>query len=167
MGRLWARGPAARCRRSASTFERHPGVGRRLTICRRRHIFRAALGSRGAQGGRIAREDKPLAWLAGELKTPPMSSDARVEAGMLLRRLQRGEALSMPESRPMPSIGLRCHELRIDDVVNKKEWRVIYYVGRSAIAVLDIFAKSTRTTPEDIMKNCRRRLAAFKTRDEP
>jgi hypothetical protein len=31
-----------------------------------------------------------------------MSVDARVEGGVLLRRLQRGELLAMPESRPMP-----------------------------------------------------------------
>jgi len=29
--------------------------------------------------------------------------------------LQRGEKLSMPRSRPMRSIGSRCHELRIPD----------------------------------------------------
>jgi hypothetical protein len=72
------------------------------------------------------RGDKPLAWLAGEIKTPPLSSEARVEAGVLLRRLQRGEILSMPDSRPMPAVGARSHELRIDDVEQKKEWRVLY-----------------------------------------
>src|SRR6266571_3932090 len=82
---------------------------------------------------RTPREDKPLVWLSGELKTPPMTSEARVEGGMLLRRVQRGETLSMPESRPMPTIGPRCHELRIDDVVRKKEWRIIYYAGKLAI----------------------------------
>jgi hypothetical protein len=60
------------------------------------------------------RGDKPLAWIAGEIKTPPLSAEARQEAGVLLRRLQRGETLSLPESRPMRSIGQRCHELRID-----------------------------------------------------
>ncbi len=55
----------------------------------------------------VQREDKPLVWMAGELKTPPMSSDARVEGGMLLRRLQRGETLSMPESRPMPDFKMK------------------------------------------------------------
>ena len=109
----------------------------------------------------------PLAWMAGELKTPPMSSDARVEGGMLLRRLQRGEMLSMPESRPMPSIGAHCHELRIDDVMQKKEWRIIYYIGSLAIAILDVFAKSTRETPDHVIKNCKRRLADFKTKDRP
>lgn len=59
--------------------------------------------------------DKPLVWLRGEIKTPPLSRDARLEAGVLLRRLQKGEVLSMPHSRVMPSIGPRCYELRIPD----------------------------------------------------
>jgi phage-related protein len=105
--------------------------------------------------------------MAGELKTPPMSSEARVEAGLLLRRVQRGDLLSMPESRPMPSIGPRCHELRSDDVVQKKEWRVIYYLGNLAIAILDVFAKDSRQTPDQVISNCRRRLAAFKAKDNP
>ena len=86
---------------------------------------------------------------------------------MLLRRLQRGEMLSMPESRPMPSIGTRCHGLRVDDVAHKREWRIIYYVGTLAIAVLDVFAKTTRATPDDVIRNCKRRLADFKTKDKP
>ena len=40
--------------------------------------------------------DKPLVWLHGEVRTPPLSSAARVEAGVLLRRLQRGENLTLP-----------------------------------------------------------------------
>jgi len=59
--------------------------------------------------------DKPLVWLHGEVRTPPFSKAARLEAGLLLRSLQRGENLSLPQSRPMPSIGPRCHELRIID----------------------------------------------------
>lgn len=111
-------------------------------------------------------EDKPLAWLAGEVKTPPLSREARLEAGFLLRRLQRGEGLSLPESRPMPGIGPRCHELRIDDVQLKKEWRVMYYVGRHAIAVLDVFQKATRAAPAHVTANCRRRVAEFRKVDE-
>ncbi len=33
-------------------------------------------------------ESKPLVWLKGEVKTPPFSSQARLEAGFLLRKLQ-------------------------------------------------------------------------------
>ena len=57
--------------------------------------------------------DKPLAWLHGEVKTPPFSAAARIETGLLLRRLQRGEPLGLPHSRPMPGLGPRCHGLRI------------------------------------------------------
>jgi hypothetical protein len=34
--------------------------------------------------------DKPLVWLHGEVKTPPLSQQARIEVGVLLRRLQQG-----------------------------------------------------------------------------
>jgi len=106
--------------------------------------------------------DKPLAWLHGEIKTPPLSAVARIEAGGLLRRLQRGESLSMPESRPMPAIGPRCHELRIDDTVTKREFRVIYYVGISAIAILAVFAKTTRTTPPSVIDQAKKRLRQYR-----
>lgn len=59
--------------------------------------------------------EKVLILLHGEIKTPPMSREARLEAGFLLRKLQQGELRSMPQSRPMPTIGVRCHELRIID----------------------------------------------------
>ena len=59
--------------------------------------------------------DKPLVWLGGQVTTPPMSKEARLEAGYLLRLLQAGHLLAMPQSRPMPAIGKRCHELRIPD----------------------------------------------------
>ena len=98
----------------------------------------------------------------GEIKTPPLSAAARVESGVLLRRLQRGEKLSMPESRPMPSIGPRCHELRIDDTVTKREFRVVYYVGISAIAILEVFAKTTKTTPQTVIDQAKKRLRLYR-----
>jgi phage-related protein len=105
--------------------------------------------------------DKPLAWLHGEVKSPPFSLAARIEVGVLLRRLQRGEALSLPVSRPMPGIGLRSHELRVTDVDRKKEWRIVYYVGRDTIVILEVFAKTTRATPRSVIENCRRRLTRY------
>ena len=70
--------------------------------------------------------NKPLVWLGGEVKTPPMSREARIEVGYLLRKLQRGELISLPQSRPMPSIGKHCHELRVPD--RTVTWRVMYRI---------------------------------------
>ena len=39
--------------------------------------------------------DKELVWLAGEVITPPFSSEGRIEAGYLLQLLQKGESLSI------------------------------------------------------------------------
>jgi hypothetical protein len=41
----------------------------------------------------MAATDKPIVWLRGEVKTPPFSAAARLETGILLRRLQAGEKL--------------------------------------------------------------------------
>lgn len=103
--------------------------------------------------------DKPLVWLHGEIKTPPMSVLARLEAGHLLRRLQRGEVLLMPESRPMPSIGPRCHELRIGDV--DVTWRIFYRIDPDAILILEVLKKKTPTTPRPVLQACQRRLAEY------
>lgn len=105
------------------------------------------------------RAGKPLVWLHGEIKTPPFSKDARVEAGMLLRRLQEGETLSMPHSRPMPSIGSRCHELRVVD--KGHEWRIVHRIDRDAIVIAEVFDKKTRATPPAVTETCQRRLHAY------
>ncbi len=103
--------------------------------------------------------DKPLIWLRGEVRTPPLSTAARVEAGALLRRLQGGEMLGMPHSRPMPSVGRRCHELRITDA--GRSWRIIYRLDPDAVVIADVFQKTTTATPPRVIANCRRRLAAY------
>lgn len=102
---------------------------------------------------------RPLVWLHGEVKSPPFSPAARVEAGELLRRLQNGELLSLPHSRPMPSIGARCHELRIVD--EDLSWRIVYRVDRDAVLIAEVFRKSTRETPRHVIEACRRRLRLY------
>jgi phage-related protein len=106
----------------------------------------------------VAVGDKLLVVLSGEIKTPPLSTQARIETGILLRRLQRGEVLGMPQSRPMPSIGPRCHELRIPDPSTGKTWRIIYRTDQEEILVVDVFAKKTQQTPRQVLDICRRRL---------
>ena len=103
--------------------------------------------------------DKPLVWLSGEVKTPPFSSEARIEAGFWLRQLQKGESLCLPHSRPIPSIGFRCHELRINDA--DKTWRIVYRIDEDAIIILDVFAKKTNQTPKSVIERCQKRLKLY------
>ena len=102
---------------------------------------------------------KPLVILHGEIKTPPLSAAARIEAGMNLRKLQRGMTLSMPVSRPMPSIGTRCAELRIVD--ENTTWRIMYRVDVDAVLVMEVFAKKTQVTPKSVIKVCKQRLRDY------
>ena len=105
--------------------------------------------------------DKKLVWLHGQVKSPPMSDDARRMAGYLLRYLQKGDLLSMPDSRPLPSIGPRCHELRVPDPGKGVTWRVIYRIDEDAVLIGDVFAKKTRTTPQNVIEACQRRFALY------
>lgn len=103
--------------------------------------------------------DKPLFWLHGEIRTPPLSREARIEAGFLLRRLQRGESLGLPHSRPLPTIGARCHELRI--VGRESTWRIVYRIDRDAIVIVEVFSKKTQTLPDAVKHACRKRLKDY------
>jgi len=108
---------------------------------------------------RMSPADKPIVWLRGEVKTPPFSAAARIEAGFLLRRLQQGETLGLPQSRPMPGIGSQCHELRVND--GGHAWRLIYYVESDAVVILDVFSKKTQATPKATIETCRKRLNQY------
>jgi phage-related protein len=99
---------------------------------------------------------KPLVWLHGEVRTPPLTAAARVVAGELLRRQQRGEVLNLPHSRPMPALGRRCHELRVVD--ERAMWRIVYRVDADAIVVAEVFSKKTQATPRSVLDACRHRL---------
>ena len=103
--------------------------------------------------------DKPLVWLHGEVKTPPWSRAARIDAGVLLRRLQKGEPVGMPHGRPMPSVGVRCLELRIKDA--GIAWRIVCRVDADAVVVAEVFRKSTQRTPRCAIDACRRRLKLY------
>ena len=104
---------------------------------------------------------RPLVWLHGEVKTPPFSTEARVEAGVLLRRLQYGENIYLPHSRPMPSIGKACHELRIQDEL--KTWRIVYHIDTDAIVILEVFTKTTQQTPKTVINICKSRLRRYQS----
>ena len=104
-------------------------------------------------------DEKVLILLHGEIKTPPLSRQARLETGFLLRKLQQGEILSMPLSRPMPTIGSHCHELRIVDA--DAIWRIVYRIDADALLILEVFSKKTRKTPQNIIDACKRRIKNY------
>lgn len=104
-------------------------------------------------------DDKAIVWLKNEIKTPPFSTSARIEAGFLLRRLQQSEKLSMPQSRPMPTIGRRCHELRIVD--EDSTWRIVYRLDADAVVILEVFKKKTNQTPKKVINICKARLKEY------
>jgi len=104
-------------------------------------------------------KDKPLAWLHGEVTSPPFSAKARIGAGFLLRLIQRGEFVGMPRSRPMPSVGARCHELRVPD--SNVSWRIMYRIDPDAVVIIEIFSKKSGKTPKSIIELCKKRLKDY------
>jgi phage-related protein len=103
--------------------------------------------------------DKPLVWLHGEVHSPPFSAEARIEAGYFLRLLQKGWKLSLPHSRPIPSIGRNCHELRIKD--RNKNWRIMYRMDDDVIIIVEVFEKKTEQTPQNIIKTSKKRISEY------
>ena len=94
------------------------------------------------------------------VKPPPFSSEARVEAGALLRELQEGLSLGMPHARPMPAIGPGCHEMRITgrNIIH----RVFYAIRPDAIVVLGVLSgKKTAATPKELLRVCSARLRRY------
>ena len=64
----------------------------------------------------------------------------------------------------MPSIRLRCEELRTHD--ENRSWRIIYRLGSDAIVIGDVFAKTTRAMPKRVIEYCLCRLLAYDTATE-
>ena len=66
--------------------------------------------------------------------------DIRREVGKLIFDLQKGERLSMPLSRPMPSVAPAVEELRVKD--RSGAYRVFYYTRLAdSILIFHAFAK--------------------------
>jgi phage-related protein len=107
------------------------------------------------------RNAKTIVWLHGEIKSPPFSMEARIKTGHYLRLLQEGKIVRMPKARPMPSIGQGCLELRINDT--NCTWRVICAIDDTNVIVLDIFSKKTRSTPDYVIKKCKKRLNDYRS----
>lgn len=102
---------------------------------------------------------KPLLWLHGEVRTPPFTPEGRQEVGMLLRLLQEGEKLGMPQAELLPDVGARCGALRVRDA--EHNWRVMYRIDADAILVLEVYPKKTQKIPDEIIERCKRRIRQY------
>ena len=115
----------------------------------------------------MGENEKKVGWLHERVTTPPFSAVARKRVGEWIRQLQKGNMLSLPRSRPMPEVGPRCHELRLND--SGHSWRIVYRIDPAHVVVVAVFAKTTRETPEHVKASCRARLRAYdkELRGEP
>jgi phage-related protein len=102
---------------------------------------------------------KPLVWLHGEVKTPPFTLEGRQEAGMLLRLLQEGEQLGMPQAESLPDVGPRCGALRVRDA--EHNWRVMYRIDSDAVLVVEVYAKKTQKIRVEVIEQCKKRLKQY------
>lgn len=59
----------------------------------------------------------------------------------------------------MPSIGRRCHELRITDA--NVIWRIIYRIDPDAIIIGEVFKKKTQATPKAVIVTCQARFHQY------
>jgi phage-related protein len=76
--------------------------------------------------------------------------EIREDLADLLVRLDYGHKLSMPISRPMPSIGKNVHELRLSS--KSGEFRIIYAIyKKGSVWLIHAFQKkSNKTSLKDI-----------------
>jgi phage-related protein len=102
---------------------------------------------------------KDVVWLSGEVKTPPFTREGRQEAGTLLRSLQNGDQLSMPQSEPLPIVGPRCGALRVRDA--EHNWRIMYRVDPDANLILEVYSKKTQRIPNEVIDRCQKRLKQY------
>ena len=83
--------------------------------------------------------------------------EVRDRLGRNLFRLQMGEQLGMPRSRPMPMMAAGVSELRVQG--EDGAYRVFYYAATSrGILILHAFVKKTQRTPAREIQLARKHL---------
>ena len=90
-----------------------------------------------------------------ELKDFPET--VREDLADALALLDEGVNLSMPLSRPMPSIGSGVHEIRLKD--RSGVYRVVYFIRKQAdIWLIHAFQKKSQQTPKENIELAKQRL---------
>jgi phage-related protein len=96
----------------------------------------------------------------GDRKPSPFNRGEK-RSGVSYSSVTTWQFASLPESRPMPSIGQRCHEFRISDV--SATWRIVYRIDPDALVLLEIFAKKTQKTPMSVIETCKKRIRDYES----
>ena len=78
---------------------------------------------------------------------------------MLLRLLQDGELVGIPQAEPLPNVGPRCGALRVRGA--EHNWRIMYRVDADAILILEVYSKKTRKIPDEVIKRPKGRLKRY------
>lgn len=87
--------------------------------------------------------------------------EIRGDVADALARLDAGQSLTMPLSRPMSIIGNGVHELRLKD--RSGAYRVFYVLsGAGIVYVLHALQKKTQATPKSNLDLARKRLKELK-----
>ncbi len=77
--------------------------------------------------------------------------------GQAILELQKGFHLSMPLSKPMPTVAIGVEEIRIKD--DSGIFRTLYFKKSSqGILIFHAFVKKTQKTPNNEIKLARKRL---------
>lgn len=100
--------------------------------------------------------ERPVAWLGSTLAdVRAFPKTARERLGYALGRVQQG--IEPPDWKPMPSIGVGVHELRVRV---GRQFRLIYIAKYAeAVYVLHVFEKKTRKTDQRDLDLARKRLS--------
>lgn len=83
--------------------------------------------------------------------------EVRDKVGRYLYELQLGESLSMPHSRPMPSVGAGVSELRVSGADGA--YRTFYLAARrEGVLVFHAFVKKSQKPPKSEIELAKKRL---------
>jgi phage-related protein len=84
----------------------------------------------------------------------------RARRGRLSAAAASGWRDSVDASFAADALGAGCHELRIVD--RDSTWRIVYFVEREAVVILEVFSKKTRETPKQVIETCKSRLRLYR-----
>jgi phage-related protein len=98
-------------------------------------------------------------WLRGEVKTPPFLKKLGSRHAICSDCSRKGRCLDFHTHARMPTIGVRCHELRITD--HQGTFRIVYRTDPDAVVIAAVFSKKTQKTPSAVIEACKRRLRDY------